>query len=205
MKKLFASVRYFLFLLLGALAIASLFRHSIRHALDAHPLLTTVSGANRPVLHFSPDEDLERFDEQQLRQARTTVDISMYSFTDRAIAEVLRELAAHGVAIRLYRDQEQYQHEELFSRHRGISTTDMLRGIRRVQIRVKRGSLRDLMHQKDYCLDGKWLRDGSANWSPGAEKHQDNSVWTTTDSQQVAAYERKFNEMWSRSSNLVVQ
>lgn len=58
---------------------------------------------------------------------------------------------------------------------------------------------------KGYSLDGKWLRDGSANWSPGSEKRQDNSVWFSSDPQQIAAYERKFDEMWSRTSNLVVQ
>lgn len=205
MKGLFASVRYLLFLLVGVLAIASLFRHSITHAIDAHPLLPHNLAAS-PVLHFSPDENLERFDEQQLREAHTSLDISMYSFTDRVLAQVLRQLATErGLPIRIYRDQEQFLNEQLLSRNRGMSTSDMLRGLSSVHIRVKQGSRRALMHLKGYCGDDRWLRDGSANWSPGAEKEQDNSAWVTADPHQVAAYEQKFKEMWDRSSNLVVQ
>jgi hypothetical protein len=67
---------------LGALALVSLFRHSIEHAIDAHPLLSRPATTDTSTrLHFSPDEDLERFDEQQLLQAHSSVDISMYSFT----------------------------------------------------------------------------------------------------------------------------
>jgi cardiolipin hydrolase len=204
MKRMIQSVRSLFVLMLASVAIVSLFRHPIAHAIDAHPLLSN-RGNTRPELHFSPDEDLERFDAQQLRQARSSIDISMYSFTDRFLAAVLRELAQRGVAIRLYRDQEQVQSEQLFARNRGGSTSALLHGLPSIQIRVKRGSPRALMHQKDYCVDGKCLREGSANWSPGAEKAQDNCVWFTTDTQQIAAYERKFAEMWNRSSNLVVQ
>jgi hypothetical protein len=32
------------------------------------------------------------------------------------------------------------------------------------------------MHEKGYSIDGKWLREGSANWSPGAERMQDNCI-----------------------------
>lgn len=204
MKRVFESLRPLLLWVVGALAIVGLFRHPIAHAIDAHPLLEN-GGGTRPVLHFSPDEDLERFDAQQLRQASSSVEISMYSFMDRFLAQVLKEVARRGVAIRLYRDQEQFQSEHLFAGNGGVSTSALLRGLPSIQIRVKRGSPRALMHQKDYCVDGKCLREGSANWSPDAEKKQDNCVWFTTDPQQIAAYKRKFSEMWNRSSNLVVQ
>ncbi|MGH9654460.1 MAG: phospholipase D-like domain-containing protein [Bryobacteraceae bacterium] len=199
-------MRSLLILGVTAVAIVALFHDSITHAVAGDPLLREAHVlAPAPVLHFAPDENLERLDEQQLRRARSRIDISMYSFTDRKLTAVLAELAARGVVVRLYRDQEQFRHEQLFSRGRGLSTTAMLRQIPNIHIRVKGGSPRNLMHQKDYCLDGKRLRDGSANWSPGSEKRQDNSLWFSSDPRQVAAYERKFDEMWNRASNLVVQ
>ncbi|MDQ2950368.1 MAG: phospholipase D-like domain-containing protein [Acidobacteriota bacterium] len=203
---LFGAVKPLLILGFSAVAIVSLFRESLTHALNTVPVINDVrAAAAGPLLRFSPDENLERLDEQQLRQAHSRVDISMYAFTDRALAESLREIAGRGVAVRIYRDQEQFRNEQSFSRSRGFSTSALLRGVVNIQIRVKRGSARDLMHQKDYCVDGKVLRDGSANWSPGAEKAQDNSLWFTSDAAQIVAYERKFDEMWNRTSNLVVQ
>lgn len=202
----FGAIRSLLILGVTAVAIVALFHDSIAHAVTGHPLLRPVDSLGAvPVLHFAPDENLERLDEQQLRRTRSRVDISMYSFTDRKLATVLKELAARGVVVRIYRDQEQFRKEQSFSRGRGLSTTAMLRHIANIHIRVKGGSPRNLMHQKDYCLDGKWLREGSANWSPGSEKRQDNSLWFSSDPQQIAAYERKFDEMWDRTSNLVVQ
>ena len=206
-RRILTSLKPLLFLGIGSIAIVSIFRDSITRAIDTHPLLQQHPAAASLTVHFAPEEDLEQLDRRQLLQARSAIDISMYSFTDRMLAETLRELAQRGVQIRIYRDQEQFRNEQLqlFSRNRGVSTTDLLRGLATVHIRVKRGSPRDLMHQKDYSVDGKWLREGSANWSPSAEKDQDNSLSISTDPQEIANYERKFGQMWNRPSNLVVQ
>ncbi|MBV8827966.1 MAG: hypothetical protein JO108_01925 [Acidobacteriaceae bacterium] len=65
------------------------------------------------------------------------------------------------------------------------------------------------MHQKDYCVDCAdrtgTLREGSANWSLGAERFQDNALWFTSDPREIEIYERKFDEMWNRPSNRIVQ
>ena len=162
-----------------------------------------------PMMHFAPDENLERFDIEQLRQARSSVDISMYAFPDRELAQVLKQLAAHGSVIRLYRDQGQLESEQVHSHGGHPSTTDLLRCMANVHIRVKGGLAKDLMHQKDYCIDcvdhAGTLREGSANWSLGAERFQDNALWFTSDPRETEIYERKFEEMWNRPSNRIVQ
>ncbi len=133
----------------------------------------------------------------------------LVAFTDRDLAEVLKDLAERGSVIRLYRDREQFDAEQAHSHRGDPSTTDLLRGVPNVHIRVKGGAGRDLMHQKDYCVDcsngAGLLRDGSANWSIGAERYQDNSVWFTSGRRETDTYERKFDQMWERPSNLLVQ
>jgi hypothetical protein len=160
------------------------------------------------MMHFAPDENLERFDIEQLRKTRVRVDVSMYAFTDRELAQVLKQIAEHGSVIRLYRDQEQFESEQAHS-HRGHpSTTDVLRGVANIHIRVKGGLAKELMHQKDYCIDctdpAGTLREGSANWSVGAERFQDNALWFTSEPKELDAFERKFDEMWNRPSNRIV-
>lgn len=154
--------------------------------------------------HFSPSEDIERIDVARLDTAKSSIDIAMYAFTDRYIAEELKRLAGRGVKIRIYRDQEQYEQEQRnATKHNNDSTTSMLTGDPNIQIRVK--GHRELMHLKAYLVDGTMLRDGSANWSPSGEKRQDNNAHFTADPAQASAFRRDFEEIWTRSDNVVVQ
>lgn len=151
----FGAVRSLLILAVTAVAIVALFHDSITHAVAGHPLLREAHVlAPAPVLHFAPSENLEHLDEQQLQRARSRVDISMYSFTDRKLAAVLKELAARGVVVRIYRDQEQFRKEQSLSP--GLSTTAMLRNIPNIHIRVKGGSPRNLMHQNSVLPGNMW-------------------------------------------------
>ena len=79
--------------------------------------------------------------------------------------------------------------------------TTMFAGNRNIQIRVK-GS-RSLMHLKAWSTEGL-LRDGSSNLSASA-KHQDNSITLSSDPTEIKEFEEKFQEMWERSDNIVVQ
>jgi phosphatidylserine/phosphatidylglycerophosphate/cardiolipin synthase-like enzyme len=46
-----------------------------------------------------------------LNSATVSVDIAMYSFTDRSLAEELVRLSRHGVRVRVYRDWREYEQE----------------------------------------------------------------------------------------------
>ncbi len=153
--------------------------------------------------HFSPAENLERIDVEELARAKKSVDIAMYAFTDKYIADELAELAHRGVAVRIYRDREQFEQEQRNAeKHHDQSTSDMLRGV--AQVRVKNSNRRDLMHLKAYAIDGALLRDGSANWSAAGLKAQDNNARFTNDPAEVQAFEKEFEEMWAREDNEVV-
>lgn len=205
MSKRSSSSLFLTFILLIAVVF---FLHRAQDRIPAThlPELTRGAEAGTSVAeeYFSPAEDIERIDHTRLEQAKSTVDIAMYAFTDRYLAEDLKQLAARGVKIRIYRDQEQYEQEQRqASKHENNSTTSMLSGQTNIQIRVK--GHRELMHLKAYLIDGSVLRDGSANWSPAGEKRQDNNAHFTADPAQAEAFHHEFEAMWSRSENLVVQ
>src|SRR5260370_16674683 len=61
--------------------------------------------------HFSPPEDLEHIDLYRLEHARLSMDVAMYSFTDKPLADEIIKLARDGVEIRIYRDPEQYHNQ----------------------------------------------------------------------------------------------
>ena len=144
---------------------------------------------------YSPETNLERSELVQLEVATRSVDVAMYSFTDRELAEELAALARKGVRVRVYRDREQFEQEG----QRGSVTTTSILLAAGIEVRVK--GARDLMHLKSYAIDGRMLRTGSANWSPTGLKRQDNDVRYEASSEAVERFERKFEDMWSRAGN----
>jgi phosphatidylserine/phosphatidylglycerophosphate/cardiolipin synthase-like enzyme len=145
---------------------------------------------------YSPESNLERSEMETLGSARVSIDIAMYSFTDRPLAEELVRLARSGVRVRVYRDWREFEQE----RQRGSSTTEMLIA-GGVEVRVK--SSQDLMHFKSYVIDGDLLRTGSANWSPAGLRKQDNDVHYEVDPRLAKLFESRFSAMWERSTNFL--
>jgi phosphatidylserine/phosphatidylglycerophosphate/cardiolipin synthase-like enzyme len=149
--------------------------------------------------HYGPSENLERVDVRLLEQGTTDhLDLAMYSFTDRDLANEVLRLARNGAKIRIYRDNQQYN-EEL---RRNDPVIHMLAENENIQVRVKNDHA--LMHLKAWS-NGTLLREGSANWSVSGEKYQDNSLFVFRDRGSIDAFEREFNAMWSRSDNEIVQ
>lgn len=150
--------------------------------------------------HYSPEENLEQLDVAQIDSARRSLDIAMYAFTDKYIAEAVLRAARRGVKTRVYRDHQQFQDEQRrASEHGSVSTAEMFRGEPNIHIRVKHNH--ELMHLKAYCVDGALLRDGSANWSPSGLKRQDNNARFTTAPADVQRFEQTFNNMWDQREN----
>ncbi len=186
-------------------AVAVTFLYQYRRSAPASftPRAAVAEGAGAAEF-FSPDENLERLDVEQLNRARRSIDIAMYAFTDKYIAEQLLGLAGRGVIVRIYRDRSQFEDEQRKAGSRDSeSTAEMFRGQANLHLRVKHS--RELMHLKAYLVDGALLRDGSANWSPSGLKRQDNNARFTTDPAQIKAFQQMFEQMWSRPDNEQIQ
>ncbi len=151
------------------------------------------AGTNRHA--YSPETNLERSEIAQPETATRSVDVAMYSFTDRELAEELPALDRKGVRVRVYQDREQSQQEP----QREILTTASILSAAGIEVRVK--GARDLMHLKSYAIDGRLLRTGSANWSPTGLKRQDKDVLYESSSEVVGRFEAKFEELWAKSTN----
>lgn len=150
-------------------------------------------------IYFAPTTNLEEVDISLIDHAQQRIQVAMYAFTDRAIAQALARAASRGVEVSIYRDRAQFQEEQ--GRHGQVLA--LLSRRPNVHIRVKGGD--DLMHQKAMLVDGEVLRDGSGNWSVSAARYQDNQVSVTHSPQQIEAFERDFTAMWSRPDNLLEQ
>ena len=132
-----------------------------------------------------------------LRSAKKSVDIAMYSFTDRHRAPALGELSGAGVMFRVYRARTDYRQDMDRS---DLNTTAILTAAG-IEVRIK--GQKDLMHLKAYRSDG-CVRTGSANWSPTGLKRQDNDVRYECSPAAAEQFSSEFEELWRRPSNLIV-
>lgn len=160
--------------------------------------------------HYSPSENLEAIDVFMIDRAQSTLEIAMYAFTDRAIADAVNRAASRGVRVWIYRDGIQIR-DRGDQTKRILGSPGGLRGL--IQVLVKRNSSRNIMHLKAYAVDSAWLRTGSANWSPPGEgswcswgrrphrDQQDNNLFVTDDPREVRKFEVLFRRIWSRGLN----
>ena len=149
--------------------------------------------ASSPI-YFSPSTNLEEVDLSLIERAEHSIDVAMYTFSDRRIAMALRKAAERGVTVRIYRDHEQYE-EEL---RRGSKVSAILAREPHIEVKVKQSD--ELMHEKAMLCDDV-LRSGSGNWSVSAARYQDNEITVTRDTSEVAAFAREFRAMWERPDN----
>lgn len=193
-------------IVLACLALYKQFGYLLPGAHRAYVIESAAPGVIASENHYSPNENLERIDVDRLAPAQKSIDIAMYAFTDKYLAEALLQLAHKGVTIRIYRDHDQWEGEERNAeKYRDQSTTQMFQGEANIHIRIKQSGRRDLMHLKAYAIDGKLLRDGSANWSAAGLKVQDNNAHFTNDPAQIKVFEAAFEEMWARGDNQQLQ
>ena len=64
------------------------------------------AGSSGEAIYFSPTDNLERVDVALIREARSSIEVAMYAFADKTIAEALARQASAGVAVYVYRDRD---------------------------------------------------------------------------------------------------
>ena len=120
-------------------------------------------------------------------------DMAAYVLTDRAVIEAVRQAAARGVKVRIWRDPgmavrvgEADVQAQLAGRLQGIEIRPNLPGD-------------ELIHLKGYCVDHRLLRTGSASLSPSGETREDNDLIELRGASVCSGFDAKFDQAWTRS------
>lgn len=131
-------------------------------------LLGSLLGGNEK-LYFMPYEQKNALDTliKTIQSSEQSIDISIFSFTNREIAKALKNASKRGVKIRIIYDYENninnpYSTIGYLSKYNNISTC-LLKGKR-----AKNDKYSGIMHQKMAIIDTKAIIIGSANWSKNA-------------------------------------
>ncbi|MCI2236608.1 phospholipase D-like domain-containing protein [Helicobacter sp. CaF467b] len=120
-------------------------------------------------LYFMPQEQNQAIKQliNTIKSAQNTLDIAIYSFTNREISKAIRDTAKKGVQVRIIYDKKSNQKNN----HSTIGYLAKLKNIQTCFLEGKRsqnGKYNGLMHSKMAIIDDKHLILGSANWSKSA-------------------------------------
>jgi phosphatidylserine/phosphatidylglycerophosphate/cardiolipin synthase-like enzyme len=148
---------------------------------------------NSSEIHYAPEEDLESVDAALIGDAVKQIDLAAYVLTDRIVIEALRQAAARGVKVRIWRDAGTAVRV-------GEADVQAQLGGRPQRIEIRSNSPGDeLTHLKGYCVDHRLLRTGSASLTPAGETHQDNDLVSLRGVSVCSAFDAKFERAWARS------
>jgi phosphatidylserine/phosphatidylglycerophosphate/cardiolipin synthase-like enzyme len=149
--------------------------------------------------YSAPEMNLVEIDKRIFDQlsAGSTVNLAAFVLSDYEIIDSLKFAASRGAKIRIYLDPRELAQLKLNENHPFVQ----LSRAPNVQIKVK-AEAEGLMHMKSYAVDNSILRTGSANESFTGLTKQDNDLLLITDRAAVEAFNRKFEVMWARRSNV---
>lgn len=146
---------------------------------------------------------------RMIREARSTLDIAMYSYSDSNIANALAEAIARGVEVRFLFETANDDRKLVDPAARAASKSGRLEAAG-VDVRY----VNKILHHKFVIVDGPRdeadratttkIASGSANWSNGgATVYDENTLFVEGSAELAAAFQQEFDALWSGSRDFV--
>jgi mitochondrial cardiolipin hydrolase len=136
---------------------------------------------------FSPHDDCPGRIINLFAEARSSVDVCVFTITDDRVSDSI--LAAHceGIRIRIITDDDKA--------HDLGSDIDRLAAAG-IPVRIDHSPFH--MHHKFAIFDGRILLQGSFNWTRGAARDNQEDLVVTDDPRLVTAFGREFERLWTQ-------
>jgi phosphatidylserine/phosphatidylglycerophosphate/cardiolipin synthase-like enzyme len=138
-------------------------------------------------VYFSPNGGCQDAVLSQLRTARRSVDVAVYSFTVNRIALVLDSAARRGVKVRVVMDRQQ------------AASSYSIAALLAKKLPVRIGAGGGYMHNKFAIIDDSVCVTGSYNWSDAAESKNDENLLVLVSPALAKAYKDRFEIIWTYS------
>lgn len=138
--------------------------------------------------YFSPDDDCEKQALAELKKARRSIRVAMYSFTSSSLARALVDAARRGVEVTIVGDAHQMS----------IGASEGVNSILRSEpsIRYVRGDNRlgnySSVHHKYAVVDDEVVLAGSFNWTAQANRYNDENLIVVKSKRLAARFVRDF-------------
>ncbi len=154
-------------------------------------LQTPVSAA--VTAYFSPSLDCENQIIKLLNESQKTVDIAVYTITNRPIMRAIEKAHNRGIKIRIITDKKQADH------YSSVTTR-----LYQKNIPIKINTEYELEHNKFAVFDGEKMITGSFNWTYSASnKNSENCLVISNEPEVINQYEKQFNVLWEMYSGQI--
>ncbi len=139
-------------------------------------------------LYFSPNGGAQEASIAAIKKAQHSIDIAMYLFTSREIAQALVDAKKREVKIKIILDAAQIK--DHFSKSRYLINKGFT-----VKFHMGPG----LMHNKFAVIDGEVVLTGSYNWTVAADKKNAENLLIIKDKELAQKYTKQFKLLWGQS------
>jgi len=130
---------------------------------------------------------------EKIDNAKDFINIAMYTFTDREIAQAIIRAKDRGVNIKIYLDRSQINAK--YSKSRYFINNGIEEGIRI-------SSNNYIMYNKFAVIDNKIVITGSYNWTASAGERNDENLLVIDDKNIIKEYQNQFNILWNNKYSL---
>lgn len=139
---------------------------------------------------FSPGTACLEAIQTRLRDTRQRADICVFTLSDDRISDEV--LAAHrrGVAVRLLTDNL-----------KEFDTGSDIGRLRDAGVAIAVDRTEAHMHHKFAIFDGKWLLNGSYNWTRSACELNEENIIQSTDAALLQQFAEHFERLWAKLAN----
>ncbi len=146
-----------------------------------------VAPASDITVFFSRVEDPRGAIRAALGEARQSVLVAMYTFTDRDLAEALGAARDRGAQVQVYLDRSQ-----------AASRYSQARYLVEQGLAVRISSNPNIMHNKFAVVDERVVLTGSYNWTTGAWRDNDENLLRIDRPEIAERYRQRFAELWEQ-------
>lgn len=157
------------------------------------------NGAMASDLYFMPKEQDKALRAliKTIKDTQTSLDVAIYSFTNREISKAIRDIAKKGVKVRIIYDKKSNQDPNK-------STIGYLAKLKNIETcllegeRSRNGKYNGLMHTKMAISDNSHLVLGSANWSKSAFETNYETLLILEDAALIQKSKQAFEAMFQK-------
>lgn len=152
--------------------------------------ILSVSAQADTDIYFSPNGGADDAIIKEIDNAKTSVDVCIYTFTRQKIADALIKAKERGIKVRVIFDKRQSSIQH--SKDEYLNEKD---------VPVYLDGKHKIQHNKFAIVDGKVLITGSYNWTKSAEKgNAENLMVIKNDAELVKKFQENFDKHLEHSS-----
>jgi phosphatidylserine/phosphatidylglycerophosphate/cardiolipin synthase-like enzyme len=137
--------------------------------------------------HFSPGDACLMVICEELRAARESADLCVFTITDDRISKAVLDAHRRGVRVRIITDND-----------KALDQGSDVHRLRRAGIAVREDDTPYHMHHKFAVFDGESMLTGSYNWTRGAAENNQENLVVSNDPRLVDPFTREFETLWRK-------